>query len=93
MPETPTLRRDGTPWRPLYVEAIDPDVCIGCGRCFKVCVHGVLMLIGLDEDDTVVAADDDEAERRVMTLAEKGRCIGCAACRQVCGSKALTLAA
>ena len=93
MPETPTLRRDGTPWQPLYVEAIDPDVCIGCGRCFKVCVHGVLMLIGLDEDDTVVAADDDEAERRVMTLAEKGRCIGCVACRQVCGSKALTLAA
>lgn len=91
MPEIQALTRDGTPWQPLYVEAIDAEACIGCGRCFKVCVHGVLAMMGMTEDDDPVAPDDDEAERFVMTIANKGTCIGCAACRQTCGSKAITL--
>ena len=91
MPEIHTLRRDGTPWQPMFAEAIDGETCIGCGRCYKVCTHGVLAMVGMTEDDEQVAADDDEVERLVMTIADKGHCIGCAACRQVCGSKAITL--
>ena len=85
------LRRDGTPWIPMFVEAIDGETCIGCGRCFKVCVHGVLAMMGMTEDDDLVAPDDDEVERMIMTVAEKGRCVGCAACGQVCGSRAIRL--
>ena len=35
------VTRGGTPWTPQFVEAIDSKVCIGCGRCFKVCPRDV----------------------------------------------------
>lgn len=82
------ITRDGRPWTPRFIAAIDHELCIGCGRCFKVCGFGVLNLIGLDEDGAVVAADDDEAERKVMTIADGGACIGCSACARVCGKNA-----
>ena len=84
------VSRDGTPWEPMYIEAIDPVTCIGCGRCFKVCGRGVLAMMGATEDGDLVEADDDEAERMVMTIAAKGKCIGCGACAQVCSTKAQT---
>ncbi|MBK8909660.1 MAG: ferredoxin III, nif-specific [Rhodospirillales bacterium] len=91
MPISAPTRRDGTPWDPKFIEAINEETCIGCGRCYKVCTHGVLAMMGMTEDDDLVPADDDEAERMVMTIAAKGRCIGCEACVQVCGSKSITL--
>ena len=91
MSEVLALRRDGTSWDPMFIEVIDAETCIGCGRCFKVCGHGVLAMMGMTEDDDLVAADDDEAERMVMTIADRGRCIGCAACALVCSSKAIGL--
>jgi Nif-specific ferredoxin III len=33
---------------------------------------------GLDDDD------DDEIERKIMTLVDAGACIGCGACARVC---------
>ena len=86
----PALTRDGTPWVPLYIDAIDQKKCIGCGRCFKVCGHGVLGMKGITEDEELVEADDDEAERMVMTIVDGGKCVGCHACGLVCGSKAMT---
>lgn len=84
------LTRDGTPWEPMYLDAIDAETCIGCGRCFKVCAQNVLKMMGVDEDDNLVEADDDDAEHMVMTIGAKGACIGCGACARVCGAKALT---
>jgi ferredoxin len=40
MERAQALTRDGTPWEPMFLEAIDPESCIGCGRCFKVCAQG-----------------------------------------------------
>ena len=85
------LRRDGTPWQPMFIEAINGETCIGCGRCYKVCVHDVLAMMGMTEDDDLVEPDDDEVERMIMTIANKGNCIGCEACTQVCGSKSITM--
>lgn len=82
------LTRDGRPWTPHFIAVIDRGVCIGCGRCFKVCGFAVLNLIGLDEDGAVVPADDDDAERKVMTVADGGACVGCGACARVCGKNA-----
>ncbi len=90
MPEITPLTRDGSPWTPRFVETIDPETCIGCGRCYKVCSFEVLEMKGIDEDDNMVAADDDDAERMVMTIAKKGSCIGCYACAMVCGTKAIS---
>ena len=91
MPEFQALRRDGTPWQPMFIEAINGETCIGCGRCFKVCGYDVLKMMGMTEDDDLVEADDDEVERMIMTVANKGHCIGCKACVTVCGSRSITL--
>lgn len=85
---TTTTTRDGRAWQPSYLLAIDSRTCIGCGRCFKVCGRGVMELKGIDEDGKLVALGDDdedvEIERKIMTLADAGACIGCAACARAC---------
>lgn len=79
------LTRDGRSWTPGFLLAIDAGKCIGCGRCFKVCGRGVLVLRGVDEEGTLVDLEgDDEVERKVMALADAGACIGCGACGKVC---------
>jgi len=65
--------RDGTPWEPAYLIAIDGDKCIGCGRCYKVCSRDVMHLMGVDEGGQLVACaaeddDDEEFVRKVMVL-------------------------
>lgn len=84
------LTRDGSPWTPKYIEAINHDACIGCGRCFKVCDRGVLELKGITEEGEIVDSDDDDAFRQVMSIARGGSCIGCNACALVCGKNAQT---
>lgn len=95
MLETTYATRDGSPWVPQYIEAIDAGACIGCGRCYKVCAQGVLALRGVNEDGEMCDPfdDDEEIERKIMTIAKAGACIGCSACAQVCGSNAQTHAA
>jgi len=85
--------RDGSPWIPKYISAISAEVCIGCGRCFKVCTQAVMKLMGVSEDGDIIdpAEDDDgEIEKTVMTIENAGNCIGCGACLAVCGTKAQT---
>jgi Nif-specific ferredoxin III len=82
-----SMTRDGRSWLPNYLVAIDGKVCIGCGRCFKVCGREVMTLKGLTEDGDLVALDeegDDEIERKVMVIVDAGACIGCGACARVC---------
>jgi Nif-specific ferredoxin III len=90
--------RDGREWEPGYLVEIDREKCIGCGRCFKVCGQGVLGLRGVDEEGHLVALtgdddDDDECERKVMTLTDPGACIGCRACSRVCAKVCQTFEA
>ncbi len=83
--------RDGTPWTPKYLLSIDDRLCIACGRCFKVCTQGVLKMMGVNEDGERCDPDDedDDSNRKIMTLANSGACIGCESCRTVCGKKAM----
>lgn len=86
----------GATWTPTFVAAIDEEKCIGCGRCFRVCPRGVLELVGLDEDGERVSLDDeddDEYEKKVMTIAHRDLCIGCTACAKICPKKCYTHAA
>jgi Nif-specific ferredoxin III len=79
------LTRDGRAWEPSYLVHIDPAKCVGCGRCFKVCARGVMALKGVNEEGQLVDLDDDdEVERKVMSVAQGGNCIGCGACGRVC---------
>jgi Nif-specific ferredoxin III len=87
--------RDGRAWTPEYLTAIDADVCIGCGRCFKVCGRNVMTLKGITEDGDFVPLDDDddEIEKKVMAMEDVGACIGCGACARVCPTNCQTHAA
>jgi Nif-specific ferredoxin III len=88
----------GKLWTPQFVEAINEEKCIGCGRCFKVCGRDVLQLVGLNEDGERIAVgsdadeDDDEDEyvRKIMTIANGANCIGCEACMKICPKKCFT---
>jgi Nif-specific ferredoxin III len=82
---TPATTRDGRAWHPSFLIEINKETCIGCGRCYKVCGRSVMDLKGLTEDDEIVSLEDDEEiERKIMTLTDPGNCIGCGACSRVC---------
>jgi Nif-specific ferredoxin III len=84
--ETQAVTRDGRAWQPSYLLGIDQEICIGCGRCFKVCGRSVMTLQGITEGGDLVGLDDDEEIlRKVMTVTDPGACIGCGACGRVCG--------
>ena len=88
---TACTTRDGRSWTPQYLLAIDAAVCIGCGRCYKVCSRAVMTLHGVDEGGAYVDLDEDEdIERKVMALIDAGACIGCGACARVCPTNAQT---
>jgi Nif-specific ferredoxin III len=86
------MTRGGRVWIPHFAQRIDPAKCIGCGRCFKVCGRGVMRLMGIDEDGALIEVeeDDEEFEKKVMTLAQPENCIGCEACARVCPKKCYT---
>ncbi len=84
------LTRGGKNWTPNFVSTINYLTCLGCGRCSKVCGRGVLELRPLDEEGEFVEDEDEEFERKVMTIANVDNCIGCEACARVCPKKCHT---
>jgi len=83
------LTRDGREWIPAYLDSVDSDACIGCGRCFKVCGRGVMAPVEKAWDDD--EEDDDELlATTVMSVVDAGACVGCEACAKVCAKKAHT---
>lgn len=76
----------GKSWTPQFLQKINWETCLGCGRCFKACGRGVMALIALNDEGEVVDEDDDddEIERKVMSVINADNCIGCQACDRVC---------
>jgi Nif-specific ferredoxin III len=88
----------GETWTPTFVQSINEEKCIGCGRCFRVCPRGVLELVGLNDEGERISVDPDgddeeEYEKKVMTIAHQELCIGCTACSKICPKKCYTHAA
>jgi Nif-specific ferredoxin III len=85
------LTLGGKTWTPQFVQEINQDKCIGCGRCFKACGRDVLLLKALNEDGEFVEnEEDEEIERKVMTVAHAELCIGCQACARICPKNCYT---
>ncbi|MGY5583288.1 ferredoxin III, nif-specific [Vibrio cincinnatiensis] len=82
--------RGGEPWAPQFIEAIDEQKCIGCGRCFKVCSRNVFDLI---EKEEIGEEDDYDEMMMVMTLKDQMDCIGCMSCAKVCPKNCQTFTA
>ena len=86
----------GEVWEPQFATSINEAKCIGCGRCFKVCGREVLQLVGLtDQGERIPVSagpdddegDDEEYERKIMTIANGANCVGCEACMRICPKK------
>ncbi len=73
--------KGGKEWTPAYIETIDQEKCIGCGRCYKVCSRNVLGPEDLEDEES-------ESVRMVMTIVDDSKCIGCVACGVSCSKKA-----
>jgi len=57
----------------------------------KVCGHNVLGLKALNEEGEFVEdEDDEEIERKVMTVSNAENCIGCEACSRICPKNCYT---
>ena len=87
---TMTVTFGGREWTPRYVVSIDPECCIGCGRCYKACGRAVLELV----EKPFAGDDDDEFGDRmgnkVMSVKDRDDCIGCEACARICTKKCYT---
>ena len=88
---------DGRSWTPRFVAEINDATCIGCGRCHRVCGRDVLQMVGVTEDGEQIAVgsagdedDDEEYERKIMTIANQMNCVGCEACAKICPKKCYT---
>lgn len=69
-PAKETTTRDGRLWQPSYLFAIDGKVCIGCGRCYKVCGRAVMTLKGLNEDGDLEQEENGLASAAIGYLSE-----------------------
>ncbi|MFB1486495.1 MULTISPECIES: ferredoxin III, nif-specific [unclassified Thiocapsa] len=89
------ITRGGVEWTPAFIESINQNNCIGCGRCYKVCPRDVFELVDREDLDLEALEDEgddefDEAPGMVMNLKDALDCIGCQACSRVCPKKCLS---
>ena len=75
------LTRGRKPWTPHFVKSIDSELCIGCGRCIKICAHDVLAPAEVDEE---------ESAKMFAAVSRPEDCIGCEACGRTCKKEAFT---
>ena len=88
---------DGRSWTPNFVQQINDEKCIGCGRCFRVCGRDVLQLVGINEQGEQITfngldAEDEDAEyvKKIMTIVNQKNCVGCEACAKICPKQCYT---
>ena len=86
------LTKSGNSWTPEFVESLNQENCIGCGRCYNVCTRDVFSPeeIEVDEEDE---GDYDDDVRMVMGIANSDNCIGCGACAKACSKGCFVSAA
>lgn len=75
------LTRGKKEWTPKFVRSIDKELCIGCGRCIKICAHDVLAPAEVDEE---------ESAKMFAVVQNADDCIGCEACGRTCKKEAFS---
>ena len=71
------ITKGGTSWTPAFIESIDEEKSIGCGRCFKACARKVLGPENLVDEET-------DSTRMIMVVVNADNCTGCVACASTC---------
>lgn len=66
---------------------VNPDKCIGCQKCTKVCPKGLIEMVPFDAGSKVACNSKDKGPA-VMKACKAG-CVGCGMCQKVCESDAI----
>ena len=77
------LTKGKTEWTPTFIDSIDAEKCIGCGRCYKACSRNVLGPEDLEDEES-------ESTRMVMSIVNSDNCVGCVGCGVTCSKKAFS---
>jgi Nif-specific ferredoxin III len=70
------MTKGGGAWVQKFVEELNKENCIACGRCYKACPSSVMTL---HEEE-----DEDGDDVKFMKLVNDENCIGCMVCSKVC---------
>ncbi len=72
---TAVVHKTPVMFRGEYVAVVDPEKCIGCGECLKICPFSAYRPV----------KNGDKAEADIR------KCYGCGICRSVCPAEAISL--
>lgn len=68
------VRKDGREWIPMFLEYVDPEKCIGCGLCVKVCTGHCYEMQEINGKKVAVAVHPEN-------------CLGDCSCHLICPVK------
>ncbi|MFQ6130079.1 MAG: 4Fe-4S binding protein [Candidatus Hadarchaeaceae archaeon] len=79
--------KSGAPWVPTFIERIDPQKCIGCGLCVKVCTGNCYELRETEEREVAVTIGGKHVTKlvkRVAMVVNANACLGDCSCHKIC---------
>lgn len=65
------VRKNGKEWIPMFLEYVDPEKCIGCGLCVKVCTGYCYEIQEINDKKVAVAVHPEN-------------CLGDCSCHLIC---------
>lgn len=65
------VRKNGKEWIPIFLEYVDPEKCIGCGLCLKVCTGKCYKMRVINSKKVAVAVHPEN-------------CLGDCSCHLIC---------
>jgi ferredoxin len=68
-----------------FLAAVDPDKCIGCGKCTAVCPVDAMAQVAPAD------AEPNSEPARPYASVDSSICLGCGLCRRVCPTGAVSL--
>jgi NAD-dependent dihydropyrimidine dehydrogenase PreA subunit len=69
------VRKNGSRWIPMFLEYVDPEKCIGCGLCVKVCTGGCYEM----QEKTIKGKT-----KRISVAVAPENCLGDCSCHLIC---------
>lgn len=76
-------------WASNFKALLDKELCIGCGKCSKICQTGALCLVQPSSIPEIPATDEPKIKPK--TSLDARRCIGCGLCVPACPFDAISL--